>query len=187
MPKKMASSPFILPRIQEEQEKTREPGENGEVVVEIELQEGVCSETAEPCEDQPNGDALHSKKRKLIPQHKNWKVSYIRRHKMESNWIEGKYNVKTYPGNRTNTRVRCLQFDEEKLVRLPNLHSLSNTNRFLSQVMGSFDQKTVRVLDFVSRQVLSELSGHTGGVMSLKFHKNLLLSASRDKTVKSTV
>lgn len=53
--------------------------------------------------------------------------------------------------------------------------------------MGSFDQKCVRVLDFQTRRSLQELVGHTGGVMSLKFDRNILLSASRDRTVKSTL
>jgi WD40 repeat protein len=52
--------------------------------------------------------------------------------------------------------------------------------------MGSFDQKCVRVLDFATRRSLQELVGHTGGVMSLRFDRNILLSASRDRTVKST-
>ncbi len=51
--------------------------------------------------------------------------------------------------------------------------------------MGSFDQKCIKVLDFHTRKTLQELSGHSGGVMSLKFHRNILLSASRDRTIKS--
>jgi len=53
------------------------------------------------------------------------------------------------------------------------------------QAMGSFDQKCVRVLDFQTRESLQELVGHTGGVMSLRFDRNILLSTSRDRTVKS--
>jgi len=95
----------------------------------------------------------------------SWKKSYIRRRNLETNWRGGIFKVKTYPGH-TSTRVRCLQFDDDKLV------------------MGSFDQKCIRVLDFQTRKSLTELAGHTGGVMSLKFHENILLSASRDRTVK---
>jgi WD40 repeat protein len=96
---------------------------------------------------------------------KDWKMSYVKRCNTEANWREGRFKCKTFAGH-TSTRVRCLQFDEEKLV------------------MGSFDQKSIRVLDFQTRKNLQELVGHTGGVMSLKFHSNLLLSASRDRTVK---
>ncbi|KAL6068286.1 SCF ubiquitin ligase complex subunit cdc4 [Balamuthia mandrillaris] len=105
-----------------------------------------------------------NKKRSMM--NTDWKANYIRRRNMERNWREGKYRVKTYPGHTSNARVRCLQFDEEKLV------------------MGSFDQKCIQVLDFYSRKPLTELHGHTGGVMSLKFQDDILLSASRDKTVK---
>ncbi len=103
--------------------------------------------------------------------------------------------MQTFPGH-TSTRVRCLQFDDDKLVRLScatsclipitYLRSFS-CSRHCAQAMGSFDQKCVRVLDFQTRRSLQELVGHTGGVMSLKFDRNILLSASRDRTVKSTL
>jgi WD40 repeat protein len=104
--------------------------------------------------------------------------------------------VQTFPGH-TSTRVRCLQFDDDKLVRLSCAHtsclipvtylSSFSCSRHCAQAMGSFDQKCVRVLDFQTRRSLQELVGHTGGVMSLKFDRNILLSASRDRTVKSTL
>ena len=103
--------------------------------------------------------------------------------------------MQTFPGH-TSTRVRCLQFDDDKLVRLSCATSclipitylrFFSCSRHCAQAMGSFDQKCVRVLDFQTRRSLQELVGHTGGVMSLKFDRNILLSASRDRTVKSTL
>jgi len=111
-------------------------------------------------------DLAHSPKRDQRKRTKRyWKNSYIRRGHTETNWAEGRCKVQSFPGH-TSTRVRCLQFDETKLA------------------MGSFDQKCVRVLDFQTRESLQELVGHTGGVMSLRFDRNILLSTSRDRTVK---
>jgi WD40 repeat protein len=119
------------------------------------------SEDFSSVEYRSSDDAGHDRKREC----RDWKANYIRRRHIEANWREGRHKVQTFPGH-TSTRVRCLQFDDDKLA------------------MGSFDQKCVRVLDFQTRRSLQELVGHTGGVMSLKFDRNILLSASRDRTVK---
>lgn len=113
-------------------------------------------------EGETSHDAGHDRRKR---EKRDWKDNYIRRRNIEANWRDGRHKVQTFPGH-TSTRVRCLQFDDDKLA------------------MGSFDQKCVRVLDFQTRRSLQELVGHTGGVMSLKFDRNILLSASRDRTVK---
>lgn len=151
--------------------------------------------------DSAGGDVKREKK--------EWKQSYIRRYvasaanvghlsligggirrNIETNWHEGRYKVTTFPGH-TSTRVRCLQFDDDKMVRTLYAQSMEERNLIHSssiffQAMGSFDQRRVHVLDFQTRRSLQELIGHTGAVMSLRFDRNILLSASRDRTVKST-
>lgn len=115
-------------------------------------------------ESEASSDGMHDDARKKREK-RDWKHGYVRRRNIEANWRDGRHKVRTFPGH-TSTRVRCLQFDDDKLA------------------MGSFDQKCVRVLDFATRRSLQELVGHTGGVMSLRFDRNILLSASRDRTVK---
>eukprot|EP01087_Luapelamoeba_hula_P005788 TRINITY_DN1583_c0_g2_i1.p1 TRINITY_DN1583_c0_g2~~TRINITY_DN1583_c0_g2_i1.p1 ORF type:complete len:499 (+),score=64.39 TRINITY_DN1583_c0_g2_i1:123-1619(+) len=155
--RKMASSPLVLPLKPGHQQPHPQPQpEEQQIIATTDVEVNGAEE----------GPVPQHEVKKIVNNHKTWKRHYIRRHKIESNWKEGRFKVKTFPGSRAHTRVRCLQFDDEKLV------------------MGSFDKKSVRVLDFHTRKSLAELSGHTGGVMSLKFKKSILLSASRDKTVK---
>lgn len=77
--------------------------------------------------------------------------------------LETGQELRTLRGH--NAGIRCLQFDETKLIS------------------GSLD-RTIKVWNWRTGECVSTYSGHQGGVVSLHFDSKILLSGSMDSTVK---
>jgi len=92
-----------------------------------------------------------------------WREYFIGRRRIDANWQEGTYALRTLTGH--DNQLYCVQFDEDKIVS------------------GSEDE-TMKVWDIASGKCLKTLKGHTSGVWCLQFWHDRLLSGSEDSTIR---
>jgi F-box and WD-40 domain protein MET30 len=92
-----------------------------------------------------------------------WKYIYASRLIVERNWREGRFMAKVLTGH-TNG-VMCLQMDDQYLIT------------------GSYD-RTARIWDIETGQLIRTLTGHTSGIRALQFDKKVLITASMDSTLR---
>ncbi|CAB4470395.1 WD40 repeat-like protein [Rhizophagus irregularis] len=94
-----------------------------------------------------------------------WKEVYSERLVVERNWRKGRYTVRSIKGHTDG--ILCLQFNEEY-------------NRLIT---GSLD-KTVRVWNLDTGELIHVLKGHTRCVQALQFDNVKLITGSMDHTLK---
>ncbi|KAJ7063065.1 WD40-repeat-containing domain protein [Mycena amicta] len=99
-----------------------------------------------------------------------WKDVYSERLTIERNWRRGRCSVRTLKGHTDG--VMCLQFSE----------TMSNPD-FPVLITGSYD-RTARVWNLESGEVLHCLKGHTRAVRALQFDSVKLITGSMDHTLK---
>ncbi|TID30401.1 hypothetical protein CANINC_001002 [Pichia inconspicua] len=102
-------------------------------------------------------------KRKLR-QKRPWKAVYSERYTVERHWRKGFYSLKTFKGHTEG--VLCCQFDNNKLL-----------------MTGSYD-KTVKIWNTDTGELIRTLTGHEMGVKSLVFDDQKLITGGLDATIK---
>lgn len=99
------------------------------------------------------------------PSRKPWKDVYSERLRVERNWRNNKYNLRILSGHTDG--VMCLQFcDDSNLL-----------------MTGSYD-KTVRIWNLETGELIRTLTGHTRCIRALQFDEAKLVTASMDQTLK---
>ncbi|KAI8336638.1 hypothetical protein BC941DRAFT_461508 [Chlamydoabsidia padenii] len=141
----------------------------------------------------------------VILRRRPWKEVYSERLKVERNWRNNKYTVRTLAGHTDG--VMCVQFCDssnivitggyDKTIRIFNMEtgelirSLKGHTRCIRAlqfdetklVSGSMDA-TVKIWDRHTGECIRTLEGHTGGVLSLHFDCRLMVSGSTDHTIR---
>ncbi|CDK24888.1 unnamed protein product [Kuraishia capsulata CBS 1993] len=92
-----------------------------------------------------------------------WKIVYSERYKVERNWRKGIYKAKEFQGHEDG--VTCIQFDDQFLMT------------------GSYD-KTVKIWNVNTGELLRTLEGHNGGIKALVFDDQKLITGGLDSTIK---
>lgn len=92
-----------------------------------------------------------------------WKTVYLERYTVERNWRNNIFKLKTFKGHVGG--VTCLQFNHRYLMT------------------GLYD-KTIKVWDVNSGELLNTLEGHTAGLRALVFDDQKLITAGLDHSVK---
>nr|XP_018259611.1 F-box and WD-40 domain-containing protein CDC4 [Kwoniella dejecticola CBS 10117]OBR81769.1 F-box and WD-40 domain-containing protein CDC4 [Kwoniella dejecticola CBS 10117] len=89
---------------------------------------------------------------------------YRRRYQDEKNWLYTRPEHTSFSGDGTNV-VTCLQFDEEKIISASDDHSINVHNTRGGNLMKRLD-------------------GHDGGVWTLEYKNDVMVSGSTDRTVR---
>jgi F-box/WD-40 domain protein MET30 len=99
-----------------------------------------------------------------------WKHVYCERLVVERNWRKGKPIVRSFKGHENG--VMCLQAHH-------NLHKPS----YPVLITGSYD-KTVKVWNLDTGEVIRTMKGHTRVVRALQFDQVMLVTGSSDRTLR---
>ncbi|GAA5815248.1 hypothetical protein MFLAVUS_008754 [Mucor flavus] len=94
-----------------------------------------------------------------------WKDVYSERLRIERNWRNNKYNLRILSGHTDG--VMCLQFCDGSNILMT----------------GSYD-KTVRIWNLETGDLIRTLTGHTRCIRALQFDEAKLVTASMDQTLK---
>ncbi len=105
-----------------------------------------------------------------VPKTRPWKSVYCERLAIERNWRRGRYTSRTLTGHTDG--IMCLQFNE-------NLAHPA----FPVVITGSYD-RTARIWNLETGEMLRVLEGHTRGVRCLQFDEAKLITGSMDRTLK---
>lgn len=117
-----------------------------------------------------NGEATASGPSSSVPKTRPWKSVYCERLAIERNWRRGRYTSRTLTGHTDG--IMCLQFNE-------NLAHPA----FPVVITGSYD-RTARIWNLETGEMLRVLEGHTRGVRCLQFDEAKLITGSMDRTLK---
>lgn len=118
-----------------------------------------------------NGESLAcSSSGSGAPKTRPWKSVYCERLAIERNWRRGRYTSRTLTGHTDG--IMCLQFNE-------NLAHPA----FPVVITGSYD-RTARIWNLETGEMLRVLEGHTRGVRCLQFDEAKLITGSMDRTLK---
>ncbi|GME76207.1 unnamed protein product [Ambrosiozyma monospora] len=93
-----------------------------------------------------------------------WKAVYSERYQVERNWRKGVYQIRPFLGH--DDGVLCCQYDNGKLL-----------------MTGSYD-KTIKIWNVETGELIRTLRGHTRGVKTLAFDEQKLISGGFDNTIK---
>lgn len=93
-----------------------------------------------------------------------WKAVYSERYQVERNWRKGYYAVKNFEGHTGG--ILCCAFDNQGLL-----------------MSGSYD-KTIKIWNTDTGELLRTLVGHTMGVKALAFDEQKLITGGLDKVLK---
>lgn len=93
-----------------------------------------------------------------------WKAVYSERYTVERNWRKGIYSLRKFEGHKAG--VLCCQFDNNHLL-----------------MTGSYD-KTIKIWNTDTGELIRTLTGHKMGIKSLVFDDQKLISAGLDSTIK---
>lgn len=102
--------------------------------------------------------------KQTLRQKRPWKAVYSERYTVERHWRKGYYALKTFKGHTEG--VLCCQFDNNKLL-----------------MTGSYD-KTVKIWNTDTGELIRTLTGHEMGVKSLAFDDQKLITGGLDATIK---
>nr|CDI55889.1 related to MET30-involved in regulation of sulfur assimilation genes and cell cycle progression [Melanopsichium pennsylvanicum 4] len=105
-----------------------------------------------------------------VPKTRPWKSVYCERLAIERNWRRGRYTSRALTGHTDG--IMCLQFNE-------NLAHPA----FPVVITGSYD-RTARIWNLETGEMLRVLEGHTRGVRCLQFDEAKLITGSMDRTLK---
>ncbi|WRT70697.1 uncharacterized protein IL334_007695 [Kwoniella shivajii] len=89
---------------------------------------------------------------------------YRRRYQNQKSWLHTRPDHTSFSGHGTNV-VTCLQFDEEKIISASDDHSIN-------------------IYDTMGGALRKRLDGHEGGVWTLEYKGDTLVSGSTDRTVR---
>ncbi|KAJ1018144.1 hypothetical protein NDA16_005010 [Ustilago loliicola] len=119
-----------------------------------------------------NGEATAcgSSSSSTVPKTRPWKSVYCERLAIERNWRRGRFTSRTLTGHTDG--IMCLQFNE-------NLAHPA----FPVVITGSYD-RTARIWNLETGEMLRVLEGHTRGVRCLQFDEAKLITGSMDRTLK---
>ncbi|SPC66194.1 related to MET30 - involved in regulation of sulfur assimilation genes and cell cycle progression [Ustilago sp. UG-2017b] len=120
-----------------------------------------------------NGEATacgSSSSNAVPPKTRPWKSVYCERLAIERNWRRGRFTSRTLTGHTDG--IMCLQFNE-------NLAHPA----FPVVITGSYD-RTARIWNLETGEMLRVLEGHTRGVRCLQFDEAKLITGSMDRTLK---
>ncbi len=117
-----------------------------------------------------NGEATPCSSTGSVPKTRPWKSVYCERLAIERNWRRGRYTSRTLAGHTDG--IMCLQFNE-------NLAHPA----FPVVITGSYD-RTARIWNLETGEMLRVLEGHTRGVRCLQFDEAKLITGSMDRTLK---
>ncbi|KAJ9094641.1 hypothetical protein QFC19_007854 [Naganishia cerealis] len=129
--------------------------------------EGSSDSDATPAVYNGNAECAETDNRR---NKKPWKHVYCERLIVERNWRKGRYTERTLKGH-TNG-IMCLQF-----------HQNLSTPSYPVLITGSYD-RTVRVWNLDTGEVVRVLNGHTRAVRALQFDQVMLVTGSMDRTLK---
>jgi F-box/WD-40 domain protein MET30 len=99
-----------------------------------------------------------------------WKSVYCERLVVERNWRKGRCQLKTLKGHTDG--VMCLQY-----------HTTLTNPHYPVLITGSYD-RTVRIWNLDTGEVVRVLRGHTRAVRALQFDQMVLFTGSADGTVR---
>ncbi len=117
-----------------------------------------------------NGEATPCSSTGTVPKTRPWKSVYCERLAIERNWRRGRFTSRTLAGHTDG--IMCLQFNE-------NLAHPA----FPVVITGSYD-RTARIWNLETGEMLRVLEGHTRGVRCLQFDEAKLITGSMDRTLK---
>ncbi|WVQ63305.1 uncharacterized protein L199_001457 [Kwoniella botswanensis] len=89
---------------------------------------------------------------------------YRRRYQNKKSWLHNRPEHTSFSGHGTNV-VTCLQFDEDKII-------------------SASDEHSINIHDTVGGRLRKSLDGHQGGVWTLEYKGDTLVSGSTDRTVR---
>jgi F-box/WD-40 domain protein MET30 len=118
--------------------------------------------------DDSNNNAFNMPDKKTVPdtvQRRPWKEVYSERLMVERNWRNNKYRLRIFSGHTDG--VMCVQFCDSSNIMMT----------------GSYD-KTVRIWNLETGELLSTLKGHTRCIRALQFDEAKLVTGSMDQTLK---
>ncbi|KAK8850522.1 hypothetical protein IAR55_004440 [Kwoniella newhampshirensis] len=89
---------------------------------------------------------------------------YRRRYQNQKSWLHVRPEHNSFPGHGTNV-VTCLQFDDDKIISASDDHSIN-------------------IYNTSDGQLRKRLDGHEGGVWTLEYKGDTLVSGSTDRTIR---
>ncbi|XP_069574083.1 F-box/WD repeat-containing protein 7-like [Brachyistius frenatus] len=134
-----------------------------------------------------------------------WKSSYIRQHRIETNWRSGDSLEPTVLKGHDDHVITCLQFSGDLIVSGSDdntlkvwsaatgkcLRTLSGhtggvwcSQMAVATVISGSTDRTLRIWDAESGECLHTLYGHTSTVRCVHLHGNRVVSGSRDTTLR---
>lgn len=111
----------------------------------------------------PKGELCPQRVRPMR-QKRPWKAVYSERYKVERNWRKGYYSITKFEGHTEG--VLCCAYDNQKLL-----------------MSGSYD-KTIKVWNADTGELVRTLVGHTMGVKAIAFDEQKVISGGLDATLK---
>uniref|UniRef100_A0A8D3B005 F-box/WD repeat-containing protein 7 n=1 Tax=Scophthalmus maximus TaxID=52904 RepID=A0A8D3B005_SCOMX len=162
----------------------------------------------EKCREEGISECVSSRRRKSArpgPAVSPWKSTFIRQHRIESNWRKGDDREPTVLKGHDDHVITCLQFSGDLIVSGSDDNTLkvwsAVTGKCLrtltghsggvwcsqmavaTVISGSTD-RTLRVWDAESGECVHTLYGHTSTVRCVHLHGNRVVSGSRDTTLR---
>ncbi|XP_063325725.1 F-box/WD repeat-containing protein 7-like isoform X1 [Pelmatolapia mariae] len=119
----------------------------------------------EKCREEGISECASSRRRRSSAAVSEWKSTYIRQHRIETNWRKGDTREPMVLKGHDDHVITCLQFSGDLIVS------------------GS-DDNTLKVWSAITGKCLRTLTGHTGGVWCSQMAASTVISGSTDRTLR---
>uniref|UniRef100_A0A669CN13 F-box/WD repeat-containing protein 7 n=1 Tax=Oreochromis niloticus TaxID=8128 RepID=A0A669CN13_ORENI len=119
----------------------------------------------EKCREEGISECASSRRRRPSAAVSEWKSTYIRQHRIETNWRKGDTREPMVLKGHDDHVITCLQFSGDLIVS------------------GS-DDNTLKVWSAITGKCLRTLTGHTGGVWCSQMAATTVISGSTDRTLR---